>query len=93
MKEEIKPYKEQIGNTGGLQRLYKFENGYGASIINGIGTYTNLGEWELAVIKFKDDNDYVLCYDTEITNDIIGYLSEKKVLEILNKIRKLKNEI
>lgn len=109
--------KSPIGE--GEQRIYRFSNGYGASIIrikldgleDEIGliaaflpihtfgkdgaylTYTrNENEWELAVIKFKgeENDDYELCYDTPITNDVIPYLTEEKIEEVLQKIKKLK---
>ncbi len=53
------PYKEQIHPIGrGIQKLYKFPNGYGASVVrfkrgnDMYGSYTdNESEWELAVIN------------------------------------------
>lgn len=45
-----------------------FDNGYGVSVIQGEGAYTsNKEEYELAVLK--DDG---LCYDTNITDDVMG---------------------
>ena len=87
----------------GTQKIWRFKNGYGASIVRfsipdfigrkeKIGSYgINEELWELAVIKFnsKDILDCELCYDTKITNDVIGYLTEKEVVKILNKIQKL----
>jgi hypothetical protein len=93
--------KHPLGD--GVQRIYRFSNGYGASIVRfkiptslGVmgfyGSYTNNeNEWELAVIKFKgkESNNFELCYDTPITNDVIGYLTEDEVEEILKKIKNL----
>jgi len=67
----------------GLQMVYKFDNGYGASVIQHAGSYGGKSSlWELAVL----DMFGVLCYDTDITSDVIGYLSwpevEKKLIEI-----------
>jgi hypothetical protein len=76
--------------NGGNQKVYKFGNGYGASVISG-GTYTYGGEQglkELAVLKFKGD-DWSLCYDTEITDDVIGYLEDSEVQELLKQIEEL----
>ena len=77
--------------NGGTQKVYKFENGYGASVISG-GTYTYGGDeglQELAVLKFKGDGDYSLCYDTEITDDVLGYLTEQDVEDLLEQVKNL----
>ncbi len=77
--------------NGGFQEVYKFENGYGASVISG-GTYTYGGEdglKELAVLKFKEDGKYSLCYSTEITDDVLGYLTDEDVQRLLKEIEAL----
>ena len=102
----------------GVQKIWKFKNGYGASVVRfslpkifpkslllrpdgrgrEYGSYTNNeDEWELAVIRFRKDDkteegepSFDIDYNTKITNDVIGYLKEKEVLEILKKISKLK---
>lgn len=75
---------------GGVQKIYKFENGYGASVIKHWGSYGgDQGLWELAVILFLDEENYELCYKTEITQDVIGYLSWEEVEEILERIKNL----
>ena len=57
------------------QLLFKFPNNYGASVIIGPMTYGGKdGLYELAVIKWEGDN-WKLCYDTAITDDVLGYLS------------------
>lgn len=74
----------------GLQYVFKFENGYGASVIKNIVSYGNMKDlFELAVIKFSDDYSWELCYDTEITNDVIGWLDNNDVLELLERIKNL----
>lgn len=80
-------------NNSGYQTIVKFDNGFGASIINNIYSHTrNDQEFELAVIEKtgEEQNDWQLCYTTYITNDVIGYLPEKEVIEILYKIKDLK---
>lgn len=63
----------------------KFKNGYGVSVITGKGTYTNNSdEYELAVLK----GEYI-CYDTPITDDVIGYLSKDEVTELMKQIQLL----
>ena len=71
---------------GGTQRIYKFPNGYGASIIRHKGSYGfKDGLWELAVL----DSTGTLCYDTSVTNDVIGYLSDEEVILKLHEIKGL----
>lgn len=73
-----------------LHYVFKFENGYGASIIKNIASYGNIENlFELSVIKFTDDYSWELCYDTEITNDVIGCLDNNDVLELLERIKNL----
>lgn len=76
---------------GGYQKLYKFENGYGASIV--CHAYSYGGDEvleELAVIKFDKDESWGLCYDTPITDDVIGHLTPGAVEELLKAIEALK---
>lgn len=71
---------------GGTQRIYKFPNGYGASVIRHQGSYGfKNGLWELAVLDGSGD----LCYSTPITNDVIGHLTDEEVILKLNEIRGL----
>ena len=72
--------------NGGTQRIYKFPNGYGASVIRHQGSYGfKNGLWELAVLDSSGD----LCYSTPITNDVIGHLTDEEVILKLNEIRGL----
>lgn len=78
----------------GLFRVpkYKFPNGYGASIICQPGSDGfEEGLFELAVLKFSDDARYGfdLVYDTPITNDVLGFLNEDQVDEVLAAITRL----
>lgn len=73
----------------GVQYLFKFENGYGASVIKHHGSYGhNEDLWELAVIKFEDDN-YYLNYDTPVTDDVLGWLTDEDVGKLLKRIKDL----
>lgn len=72
--------------NGGIQYIYKAPNGYGASIVQHPFSYGSFdGLWELGVL---DSNDR-LCYDTPITSDVLGYLTEEDVNETLVKISEL----
>ena len=73
----------------GVQKIYKFPNGYGASVICNPYSYGgDMGLWEIAVFD-KEGN---LTYETPITDDVIGYLNDDEVIEVLNKIKELENE-
>jgi len=76
---------------GGVQRLYKFPNGYGASVVRHEGSYGHeAGKWELAVIKFDADGaNWDLCYTTPVTDDVVGWLSDDAVDEVLVDIEAL----
>lgn len=84
-----------------LRVVYRFPNGYGADISRAKSTmpflgreyltYTDANTWELAVIRFnsEDNTDYNLVYNTPITDDVLGYLPDSEVNEILSQIEKL----
>lgn len=64
---------------------YKFDNGYGASVICNSGSYgVQDGLFEVAILKNDD-----ICYDTDISNDVVGWLDFAGVADILNKIKAL----
>jgi len=64
---------------------FQFPNGYGISVIRCTYSYEgDEGLYECAVLK-----DNRLCYDTPITNDVIGYCDEKEVTEIMKQIQEL----
>ncbi len=70
----------------GIQALIFFNNGYGASIVQGGIAYTsNDEEYELAVLRGNKD-DWDLCYTTPITEDVIGHLTKNDITRYLNKI-------
>jgi hypothetical protein len=70
----------------GEQCIVQFTNGYGASIVKGPHTYGgSQGLYELAV--FGKDGE--ISYDTPITNDVLGYLSEEDIEKTLTDIKNL----
>ena len=76
-------------SNGGVQKLYKFPNGYGASVVRHSFSYGgDEGLWELAVIRYNGDH-FDIDYGTPITDDVLGYLSEEGVDTILDKIAAL----
>ncbi len=77
--------------NGGSQKVYRFPNGYGASLVDSPFAYTLDGTFELGVIKFHGpgEDDFRLTYDTPVTDDVLGYLTDAEVAETLDKIAAL----
>ena len=70
----------------GIQCRIEFSNGYGASIVKGPYTYGGRdGLFELAVLG----SDGQIVYDTPITDDVVGYLSEDGITTLLAEIELL----
>jgi hypothetical protein len=78
-------FKQHPINDGIVARII-FENGYGASVVRHEYSYGGKdGLYELAVLN----NDGELTYETPITNDVLAYLTDKDVTEVLIKIQQL----
>jgi hypothetical protein len=78
----FQPHPMGIGN----QCIVQFQNGYGASIVKGDHTYGGKdGLYEIAVFG----KDGQISYETPITDDVLGYLTEQDVEDTLNKIKDL----
>jgi len=82
----------RVDQHGEYHKHY-FDNGYGASVIRGPYTFGGRdGLWELGVLKKIAGNGWQLCYDTPLTSDVIGHLSENEVDTLLDRIEKLPKE-
>jgi hypothetical protein len=78
-------FKQHPSADGIISRI-TFENGYGASVVRHEYSYGGKdGLYELAVL----DSDGELCYDTPVTNDVIGYLRDIDVTDVMEKIQQL----
>ena len=85
----LKELPSKVINNG-IQYIYKAANNYGASIVRHSFSYGNKkGLWELAVTKYDSDDNWDLCYDTPITSDVLGWLTEQEVNDLLVKISEL----
>ena len=74
------------GFLSGKTSRIMFDNGWGASVVSHTFSYGGKdGKYELAVL----DKDGELTYETPITNDVIGYLREIDVTDVMEKIQKL----
>jgi hypothetical protein len=76
-----------IPRFNGIQTIHRFDNGYGASVIEHSFSHGR----EMAVVKFTGDtlDDFDLCYDSGITQDVLGHLSPADVEHYLVRIEKL----
>lgn len=94
MKTVIKGFEEYIQEQTDNkyfedQTLYKFDNGFGASIIFHPGSYGyEQGLVELGVVSWFGDK-HILTYDTCLTNDVLGDLTQEQAKLILEKIKEL----
>ena len=64
-----------------------FDNGYGVSVVSHTHSYGGRdGLYEVAVL----DKDGLLTYETPVTSDVIGYLSEEDVTDVMKQVQELK---
>ena len=71
---------------GGVQSRMTFDNGYGVSVIKTPYSYGGpKGKYELAVL----DSEGNITYDTPVTNDVLGYLSENGVTDAMLEVQKI----
>lgn len=78
---------------GGLQYVFKFKNGYGASVVKHHYSYGGDKDlWEVTVLDFEEDGRYESVYDTPITDDVVGYCPDSKVRVLLSDIKSLKRK-
>jgi len=83
--EHIESLTRTYDRNDGISLEFTFANGYGASVIKSQHSYGGKdGLWELAVLDHG-----VMCYDTVITNDVLGHLTWKEVEKTLERIKEL----
>ena len=72
--------------VGKKSRMH-FDNGFGVSVVSHNHSYGVCdGLYEVAVL----DKDGVLTYETPVTSDVIGYLSEEDVTDVMKQVQELK---
>ncbi len=82
----LEGYKRKYNIHNGVGYVYEFENGYGASVVKHDVSYGGkMGLYEIAVLDSKGD----LCYDTPITDDVVGFAGVTTVYETLDRIKSL----
>lgn len=90
---DLAEYVQDIRSlNGGPQILLRFPNGFGASVIQNSYSYGGSeGLWEVGVTRYRSDDpdDWMLCYDTDVTEDVVGHLIPEQVTETLRQVRAL----
>jgi hydroxylamine reductase (hybrid-cluster protein) len=79
---EFRPHRD----VDGIQSVMMFDNGYGVSVIKTPFSYGGkMGLYELAVLDSGED----ITYNTPVTNDVLGHLSEEEVTKYMIEVQKL----
>lgn len=73
----------------GIQVIFKLDNGYGISAVNHSYSYSDQDTYEVAVLRFNSDNDWEICYNTPITDDVLCYCSPETIEETLKSLNNL----
>lgn len=82
-------FQPDINYPDGIATRHFFPNGYGVSVVRFPGSYGyEQGLYEVAVIKGIDD-DFELCYDTPVTDDVMGHCDEVDVENIMKEVQAL----
>ena len=80
-----KPQGTKSFSSNSKHAVMEFENGYGVSVIFGEQFYSNgIDTYEVAVLK-----DGFICYKTYITDNVVAYITEDEVTEIMRKVQEL----
>lgn len=78
-------FEPHPNHPNGVRAHHHFPNGYSASVIISLYSYGgDEGLYELAVMR-----DGRLSYDTPITDDVLGYLTEDDVSRVMAEIAAL----
>ena len=91
-------FENHPNGMGGFQARMDFPNGFGVSVVCGEHLYsiprTNLyaasmyEAYEVAILKNGS-----LCYDTPITDDVLGYLTPTEVTDVMKRVQSLVENI
>jgi hypothetical protein len=75
--------------SSGIHAVAKFPNNYGLSVVKFPGSYGyEFNQYECAVVKFIED-DFEVVYNTQITDDVVGYCTSEEVENLLQQVESL----
>ena len=66
------------------QSIVEFKNGFGLSIVNGKHADCSHDSYEVAILKNGS-----LCYDSGITEDVLGYQTKEDINNLLEQVSNL----
>jgi hypothetical protein len=91
--ERYKAYCERFGKDPfSWQWRFKFDNGFGASVIKHEFSYGFEDDlFELAVLRWTGEY-HEIAYDTSVTDNVIGFLTNSDVMNYLYQIKNLEGE-
>jgi hypothetical protein len=73
----------------GIAARHFFPNGYGVSVVQFPGSYGyEEGLYEVAILKGLEE-DWEICHDTPITDDVIGHQSVEDIDNLLSQVESL----
>ncbi len=86
---DLKFESHPVYKDGGIQAKHFFPNGYGVSVVRFPGSYGFEQDlYEVAILQGTPDK-YELCYDTFITEDVLGHQDETDINNILQEVQTL----
>jgi hypothetical protein len=71
------------------QARLDFPNGYGVSVITGYFAYSTDEEPYEVAVMYKGQ----LCYDTPVTEDVIGFCTPSRVTVIMRQVQELPEKV
>lgn len=72
------------------RKKFKFDNGYGLSVVCNTGSYgNNEGFFEAAILDYSQDVDGKITYNTPVAEDVIGWLDFSDVADLIEKVKAL----
>ena len=75
-------------NKNAEHAVIVFDNGFGVSVIRKAPLITNGSVFEIAIIRGTPE-EYVLVYDTGITEDVIRCDTEEEITDIMRQVQDL----
>jgi hypothetical protein len=83
----------------GVHGLIFFPGGYGLSVVRfrnpfgrgGSYTSNDTEDYEVAIIKGTKDQ-WEICYDTKLTNDVLGFQTKEDINKIISHVQRLYND-
>lgn len=93
----VDTYDDNILDYRGVHYIFRFKNGYGASVVKTFGSMGYMDDmWELCVILYEEENklgpdEYHIVYPYQIVKHetVLGPLDDSEVRNILQQIKNL----